>query len=176
MSRDFFLILGLKPRRYERSEITRRFAALRGELLAALGDPTRHVEARQRLNELHRAHNVLRNPQRQAEHLRLIRPEGEEPDRVTRLRHLIEASLEDGLLRCSRRAEILAEGRRLGFSDFHTQLLIAQVQFGEGIVVPPYVGDCPACEDSAPRVRARFAAAGLLALAIFLAMIRWLGA
>ena len=72
--------------------------------------------------------------------------------------------------------EILAEGRRLGLSEFHTQLLIAQVQFGGELVVPPARCDIPASSETGSRVGARFAAAGVLALAIFLAMIRWLGA
>ena len=76
----------------------------------------------------------------------------------------------------SRRKEILAQGRRMGFSEFHIHLLIAQVQFGGNLVVRPM-----SCRDSvssaaAARIGARFAAAGVLALALFLAMVRWLGA
>lgn len=176
MSRDFFAILGLKPARYSSAEVARQFAARRQRLLAELDDPARHVESRRQLDELYTAHNVLRNPQRQDEHLRRLQGQADDADRVTRLRELIEASLEGGLLRYSRRAEILAEGRHLGFSEFHTQLLIAQVQFGGEIVAPPQVSAAVKREENSSRVGARFAAAGVLALAIFLAMLRWLGA
>jgi hypothetical protein len=172
MSRDYFATLGLTPGRYEPREIARRFAARRRRLLADLDDPTRHVESRRRLNELYLAYNALRDPRRQVE---CARRGDDGDDRVARLRTLIEASLEGGLLRCSRRAEILAEGRRLGFSEFHTQLLIAQVQFGDGIVMPPCGRRGSGSAESAARIGARFAAAGVLALALFLAMIRWLG-
>ena len=176
MSRDYFSILGLSPGHYAPREVARHFEARRRELLGQLDDPTQYAASRQRLNELYRAYNTLRNPQRQTEHARAIRAEDDSDERrVADMQRLIEASLEGGLLRYSHRAEILAEGRRLGFSDFHTHLLIAQVQFGDGVVAPP-----PACRLSPPAqtasgVGARIAAAGVLALAIFLAMIRWLG-
>jgi hypothetical protein len=63
----------------------------------------------------------------------------------------------------------------LGFSEFHTHLLIAQVQFGDGIVAPPCGHRRSTSTESASRIGARFAAAGVLALALFLAMVRWLG-
>lgn len=175
MSHDYFSILGLTPGCYEPGEITRRFDARRRRLLAQLDDPARHGESRQRLDDLYRACNALRDPQRQAEYARAAREEHDRGDRVARLRRLIESSLEGGLLRYSRRAEILAEGRRLGFSEFHTHLLIAQVQFGDGIVAPPYGRGVSRSAETASRVGARLAAAGLLALAIFLAVVRWLG-
>lgn len=174
MSHDYFSILGLTPGCYAPGEIARRFNARRRRLLTALDDPAQHVESRRRLDELHRAYNALRDPRRQAEHRRAARA-GDDQDRVARLRRLIELSLEGGLLRYSRRAEILDEGRRLGFSEFHAQLLIAQVQFGDGIIAPPYRRDVYRSAESASQVGARFAAAGVLALAIFLAMVRWLG-
>ncbi len=175
MSREYFSILGLTPGRYEPKEIVRRFEARRRRLLVELDDPARHVESRRRLNELHRAYNALHDPRRQAEHLRVARNDNDDNDRVARMRRLIEASLEGGLLRYSRRAEILAEGRRLGFSEFHTQLMIAQVQFGGDLIVTPTDRRVSASAETASRVGARFAAAGVLALALFLAMIRWLG-
>jgi len=174
--RHYFSILGLTPGCYEPGEIARRFDARRQRLLGQLGDPLRYAESRRHLNELYLAYNALRNPQRQAEYLREAREGEDGEDRVARLRRLIESSLEGGLLRYSRRVEILAEGRRLGFSDFQTQLLIAQVQFGDGIVAPPYGRGRSESAESASRIGARFAAVGVLALAIFLAMIRWLGA
>jgi hypothetical protein len=176
MSRDYFAILGLTPGRYEPKQLARSFEARRRRLLAELADPARYVESRRGLDELHQAYNALRDPRRQAEHLRLVRDGDRADDRVARLRRLIETSLEGGLLRYSRRLEILAEGRRLGFSEFHTQLLIAQVQFGGELVVPPARCGVAASSETSSRVGARFAAAGVLALAIFLAMIRWLGA
>ena len=176
MSREYFSILGLTPGRYEPKELARRFEARRRRLLVELADPARYVESRRGLDELHQAYNALCDPRRQAEHLRAARDENTDDGRVARLRRLIEASLEGGLLRYSRRLEILAEGRRLGFSEFHTQLLIAQIQFGGELVVPPTRCGIPASAETSSRVGARFAAAGVLALAIFLAMIRWLGA
>jgi uncharacterized protein YhaN len=176
MSREYFAILGLPPGRYRPGEIARRFESRRKRLLAQLDDPARHEASRRELNELHRAYNALRDPRRQAEHARAAREEQDERDRVGRLRRLIESSLEGGLLRCSRRAEILAESRRLGFSEFHTQLLIAQVQFGGELVAAPATRRASAKVDGSARVGARFAAAGVLALALFLAMVRWLGA
>jgi hypothetical protein len=170
MSRDYFAILGLRPGRYDPAEITRRFRALRQQLLAKLHDPGSHAESRRQLDELHVAHTGLRDPHRQAEYLRR-----RHQDDLTRLRHLIADSLEDGLLRQSRRAIILEEARHLGLSDFQAQLLIAQVQFGDEQLTP--AGDHSVWVASADgsRVRARLAAAGILALALFLAMVRWLG-
>jgi hypothetical protein len=175
MSREYFAILGLSPGRYEPKQIVRHFEAQRRQLLAELGDPARHDDSRRQLNELHRAYNALRDPQRQAEHLRAARGEDRD-DRVEELCRSIEASLEGGLLRYSRRLEILEEGRRLGFSEFHTQLLIAQVQFGGELVTAPPDRATSRTSDAPSRVGARFAAAGVLALALFLATIRWLGA
>ena len=175
MSRNCFSILGLTPGRYEPGEISRHFYARRRRLLADLDDPAQHVESRRQLDELYRAYNALRDPRLQAQHLRETRAEEDRDDRVARLRRLIESSLEGGLLRYSRRTEILAEGCRLGFSDFHTHLLIAQVQFGDEIVARPQVRGLSPSPETAARVGARFAAVGILALAIFLAMIRWLG-
>jgi hypothetical protein len=175
MSRDYFSILGLSPGRYAPREIFRRFSARRRQLLDELDDPARYAESRRQLDELHRAYNVLRDPQRQADHARVVLQTEPDDDRAGQLRDLIEASLEGGLLRYSRREQILAEGRRLGFSPFHTQLMIAQVQFGGRILASSRTGDSRSSVDSASRIGARFAAAGVLALAIFLAMVRWLG-
>jgi hypothetical protein len=175
MSREYFTILGLSPGRYEPKQIARHFEARRRQLLVELDDATRHEESRRQLNELYRAYNALRDPRRQAAHLRAAWDQGQSDDRVARLRRLVEASLEGGLLRYSRRIEILEEGRRLGFSDFHTQLLIAQVQFGGELVVPPVGGEVSPAAETRARVGMRLAAAGVLALAIFLAMVRWLG-
>jgi uncharacterized protein YhaN len=175
MSRDHFFILGLKPGRYDPGEIARRFYVRRQRLLAELDDPVKYVESRRQLDALYRAYTTLCDPQRQAEHVQAARREDDADDRVARLRRMIESCLEGGLLRYSRRAEILAEGRRLGFSAFHVHLMIAQVQFGEEIAAPPFRrAGLPAGRATA-RVGARFAAVGLLALAIFLAMVRWLG-
>jgi hypothetical protein len=74
----------------------------------------------------------------------------------------------------ARRQEILAEARRLGFSDFQAQLLIAQVQFGDDQIPLLSGGVVHARRGESPRTWARFAAAGVLALAMFLAMVRWL--
>jgi hypothetical protein len=179
MSAEYFSILGLTPGRYEPAEITRRFQEERGRLLERLDDPGWHAESRSRLEELHVAYRVLRDPRRQAECLAAVRLADDAPQRLTRL---IEASLEDGLLRYSRRQAILAEARRLGLSDFHAHVLIAQVQFGGGrasdmalerIHQPPNRPAPPA--EGGPRRGVRLAGIGLLALALVLALLRWAG-
>ncbi len=172
MVRDYFAILGLTPGRYAPAEITRRFRTERQSLLAQLDDPATHRQARRQLDELHVAYALLCDPRAQAECLRAQR---DDCDDVARLRHLIAASLEDGLLRYSRRQEILAQGQRTGLSDFQTHLLIAQVQFGDDQIRPIVSGRARRDVQEPRRVWARFAAVGVLALAMFLAMIRWLG-
>lgn len=171
MSRDYFDILGLTPGRHDPAEITRRFGAVRERLLAALDDPATHSASRQQLDELHLAYKSLRDPRRQAEYLASRRKTG-----VTRLRWLITASLEDGLLRHSRRVGILEEGRKLGLSDFQSQLLIAQVQFGDKQISLVRERASPGRPTRGSRMSARLAAASILALALFLALVRWLGA
>jgi hypothetical protein len=171
MSRDYFAILGLTPGRHDPAEITRRFRAARERLLAALDDPATHSASRKQLDELHLAYAALRDPQRQTEYLASRRKSD-----VMRVRWLITASLEDGLLRHSRRLSILEEARKFGFSDFQTQLLIAQVQFGDNGI--SLVGERASSGGSKRRSRMspRIAAASILALALFLALVRWLGA
>ncbi len=176
MSRDLFSVLDLTPQRYSTVDITRRFLKLRDEALARLDNPATYLQARRRLEELYQAYNVLRDPERQAEHLRELRDAPQKFDRVAYMRRLIAASLEGGLLRQSRREQLLAEGLRLGFSEFHTHLMIAQVQFDGRIVVEPLPQDQQRRRTSPQQVAARFAAAGVLALAMLLVMVRWLGA
>ena len=118
-----------------------------------------------RLDDLHMAYTVLRTDEGQSE---LLRSLAEDDDAPLHLRRMIAAALEDGLLRYSRRQEILAEARRLGLSDFQTQLLIAQVQFGDERIESP----APAKSSrGAPAERRQawsmFAAVGVLAIGIF---------
>jgi hypothetical protein len=164
---DYFSILGLAPGRYESAEVERRFRAERKRLLLALDDPRRHEESVRDLDRLHVAYAALHHPRAQGEYLHAIRGE----DRVARLRQIIAASLEDGLLRYSRRQQILEIAHEAGFSDFHAQLLIAQVQFGDdSLPLAPCAATGPAMREN-PRAWARFAAAGVLGLAIFLYMV-----
>ena len=87
------------------------------------------------------------------------------------LKRLIDESLEEGLLRFTARQRILAEGRRRGFSDFHTHLIIAQRQHGDQR--PLTMGMVETTRKAEERqMAARLAAATILALAIVLAMIR----
>jgi hypothetical protein len=171
VSADYFTTLGLVPGQYDPAEIERRFRIEQARWVAATGDPARYAVARRRLDELHLAYAVLHDPFRQAEY---VRARGQAAEAVGQFRQRIQASLEDGLLRHSRRQELLAAGRRLGFSEFHTHLLIAQVQFGDEqgrlLGISPGAPGRPA----APRSWAGFAAAGVLALAMFLVMLRWL--
>lgn len=171
MSENHFSTLGLRPGRYPPQAVQRQFERRRAALLRQLSDPTLHAAARVRLDDLHVAHQALCDPRRQAEHLEAL---GVRLDAAERLRRLIRDSLEGDLLRCSRRERILAEGRRLGFSDFHIHLLIAETQFGWRRVLAEPEKDAPP-DDRTQRGAARLAAAGVLALAMFLFMIRWLG-
>ncbi|MFO0840326.1 MAG: hypothetical protein U1D55_17600 [Phycisphaerae bacterium] len=172
MPRDYFSILGLAPGRYDPAEITRRFFSARERLMRQLDDLARRAETHRLLEDLHIAYAALRDPQLQAAH---VAPVESTDDRIGQMRRLIAACLEDGLLRYSRRQEILTEGRRLGFSDFQTQLLIVQVQFGDGDVVAPPRGAGARRGTQDCRIAARFASAAVLALAAFLTMIVWWG-
>lgn len=171
MAHDYFAILGLAPGRYSEVEIAQRFDSERTRLIAELDRPRHHVESRRQLEALHLAYSTLRDPTSQAAYLEA--GFGNEND-VTAMRRLIAASLEGGLLRYSRRRQILEEGRRRAFSDFQTQLLIAQVQFGDDQFAPVTPGTPRPAADKDSRAWARFAAVGVLALALFLALVRWL--
>jgi hypothetical protein len=183
MRTNYFESLGLKPARYDSAEIAQRFFDRRARLLAALDTPATHRESRRELDELHIAYLVLRDARSQVAYLKECADGGE--DRISRLRRLIAASLEDGLLRCSRRERILEEGRRLGLSEFHTHLLIAQTQFGDmrALVAEPgedtgaradEAGNWRGTKASDGRAAARLAAAVVLALALLLALLRYL--
>ncbi|MCK4342705.1 MAG: hypothetical protein KAY37_13390 [Phycisphaerae bacterium] len=60
-------------------------------------------------------------------------------------------------------------------NEFQTQLLIARVQFGEGEIpaVPKHASVRQ--RGAHPRAWARVAAVGVLALAIFLGLLQWVG-
>lgn len=169
MAQDYFTVLGLSPGRYDPAEITRRFRVRRAELLAELDNPAQYAQARRALDELHLAYAALRGPRAPDSHLRR-RAADRSP--VQELRDLIAASLEDGLLRYSRRRGILERARELGLSDFQAQLLIAQTQFGERefstAVRTPVTVRAPAS-----RTWVRLAGAGVLAAAIFVLLVRW---
>ena len=171
MAQDYFAILGMTPGRYGPSDITCSFLDRRAHLLRELADPLRFMEARRRLEELHLAYAVLRDPARQAEYLRTRDVEG---DAVGELRALITASLEDGLLRHSRRQAVLERAVELGLNEFQAHLLIAQVQFGDEEIpaVPRLVRYEP--RRSNPRAWARAAGVGVLALTMFLGLVQWL--
>lgn len=172
MARDYFAVLGLTPGRHDPREVARRFLAERQRLLGELDDPTKHTESRRRLDQLHLAFAALRDPRRQEDYLRA---RSADVDRVAALRRLIADSLEDGLLRYSRRQAILERARELGLSEFQAQLLIAQVQFGDHeITALPELGG-PRKAPHNPRAWARPAAVGVLALGMFLYLVRWLG-
>lgn len=173
MARDYFAVLGLAPGRYEPREIMARFLAERERAMAELQRATDSAAAQTRLDDLHAAFRMLGDAPRQAQYLR-ARTGGQ--DRVDLLRAMIAASLEDGLLRYSQRQAILDEARALGLNEFQTQLLIAQVQFGDQeITVSPTVYTAVGRGEH-PRLWARVAAVGVLALAMFLALVQWVGA
>jgi hypothetical protein len=172
--RDYFAILGLTPGVYRPAEIQHRFQQERARLLAQLADAATHQESRRQLDELHLAYRALLDAQRQEQQLAAAESGvASQPDRAfVQLSRLIADSLEDGLLRYSRRQAILTEGRRLGFNEFQIHLLIAQVQFGN--VRPELVGPRPAPPRTARR-GALLTAAVLLAGALFLLAKHWLG-
>jgi hypothetical protein len=169
MAQDYFAVLGLSPGQYEPAELTRRFVARRAQLLRKLDDPERYADSRQQLEQLHLAYAALRDSRRQREYLRTDPAEAKPHES---LRALIEASLEDGLLRYSRRQAILERARELGLSEFQAQLLIAQVQFGTE--ESPFISAAPVTVRAADSgMWVRLAGVGVLALAIFLFLVRW---
>lgn len=172
MPRDYFAILGLEPGPYDGRRVRQRFEARRRRLLDDLGDPDRQHEAKEALEDLHMAYRVLRDPESYAAHVGTRRVV---PEPVAELREMIAASLEDGLMRHSRRRAVVERARELGIDEFQTQLLIARVQFGQAEPDgwPPITKG--ARRAAHPRAWARFAAAGVLALAMFLGLVQWAG-
>lgn len=170
MPADYFTTLGLAPGRYSPAEITSRFAAERARLLRALDDPRQHADARRRLEELHLAYAALRDPASQNEYL-CARASG---DAVRWLRAMIAASLEGGLIRCSRREEIIRRAREFGLSDFQAQLLIAQVQVGDDSPASAKPASTMARTSETQRVWVRATGVGFLAAALFFALVHWL--
>lgn len=172
MAQDLFAILGLAPGRHAPPEIATRFLARRERLLGQLSDPTRHQETRRQLDDLHLAYATLRDPASQAQYLR---SQSTNDDPAGELCVLIRAAIEDGLLRHSRRQEIIERGRELGLSDFQTQLLIAQVQFGDDGVSAKSKPQVVRRREQDSRIGLRAVGVGTLALAMFLFAVRWLG-
>ncbi|MBN2446290.1 MAG: hypothetical protein JXO22_06175 [Phycisphaerae bacterium] len=171
MAHDHFAILGLRPGLHKPAEVRRRFEDERQRLVAALHDPARHHETRQQLEELHIAYRTLSDQERQRRYLDAA---DRTPAPAARLRRLIAVSLEDGLLRQSRREVIIEQGRALGFSEFQVQLMIAQEQFGDKEVDAP-VPRPRRQSATAIAVKSRLVAAAALAAGMFLLMVRWLG-
>ncbi len=171
MPDDYFALLGLAPGRYSATEIARRYLELRAALVAQLGDPAEYEPARRRLEQIHLAYSILRDPHQQDR----VRQSLEQTDPHTRVRLRIAASLEDGLLRFSRRQEIIAFARTLGISEFHTQLLIAQAQFG---IAPAAASEAALVEEARvtdrPRRDARWLWVGACTTALFAVISRWL--
>lgn len=174
MSRDYFLTLGLDRGEYAPAEIECHFQLARKRLLndaLCEGGPILW----RKLDAVHLAYQVLRDPRLQARHLAQLCRATDDPVPVFRLR--IAGSLEDGLLRHSRRQTLLEEGRQIGLNEFQVQLLIAQTQVGEhqlALVSQPRAGQSPTAAGTfaSRRLAARIVAAGLLALAFLFAMVR----
>lgn len=186
MQPDYFAILGLAPGRYDSGAVQRRFFDARRQALALLDDPHRHTAGRQALDAIHLAYAALRDPATQQQYLKSLTVQA---GPVEQIRRQIRASLEDGLLRFSRRQEILTAARAAGLSDFHAQILIAEVQFGGPPITNPLTPrpepiddtlgiEHPGFEATRPdqsRAWARAAAAGVLALAMFVYFIQSFG-
>jgi hypothetical protein len=173
MARDYFAVLGLRPDCYSPQIIARCFQAERTRLLRHLHDPLRYSLTRRHLEELHLAYATLRDPDRQDEYRQHL---VDVPEPVRELRALIRASLEDGLLRHSRRQDILAHARQLGFNDFQAHLLIAQVQCGDERTPVVTTAVPPRQHDGNGRGWARLAGVGMLAVTMFVVLVRMLGA
>lgn len=169
---NYFAVLGLSPGRYRPDEVQYAFHAERRRVLPLLDDPRRAAEAREQLELIHRAYRALHDVRGQFAHWRMLRAP---VDPVAALRDEIELSLEDGLLRHTRRRELLDEARRAGLTEFQGHLLIAEVQFGSEAVL--LRGDDPrvARQSQRGRAAARLAAAGMLAGALLVAMVSWVG-
>jgi hypothetical protein len=173
MPQDYFAVFGLTSAGWTERELTTRYRTVRARLLSELDNPARHADARARLDELYLAYRTLRDPQRRAAYERAR--EGK-VDPVTIMRGRIEAALEGGLLRYSRRVQIIDQARELGLNEFQTQLLIAQVQFGEQeIRLLPRVTVRALPQATPQRIWSRLAGVGVLAGALFLFLLHWLG-
>ena len=174
MARDYFAILGLTPGAHEPRVVRGCFERQRARLLSALHHPDAHHAAHRSLDELHVAYQTLIDPERQREYL-ASRTRDAPPE--TRMRRLIASALEDGLLRFTRRREILEQGRRLGFNEFQIHLLIAQVQFGDDAVTAPqprFGFRSHGLSARLTRYGARSLAVACLATVLFLALRHWI--
>lgn len=185
MSKDPFKMLGLSPGVHSLATLSKAFRARRNALLSAAARPDGAYAIWGALDELHLAYTSLCDPQYQRRlAARLQRDDAspaalgaapvgvEPPDRISELRHLIRSSLEDGLIRHSRRERILEHAAQAGLSPFAAQLLIAQEQFGDEPVLR-FGGARPQRDADPARLSAQIAAAAVLGLAMFLLMVRW---
>lgn len=169
---NHFEVLGLRPGRYAPDEIRAAFRRRRAVLVTRMAEAPGDG-ARRELDQLHAALQALGEPGRQKAALASL---AESADPYERIRRMIECSLEGNLVRCSRRRAIIEEAVRLGFSEFHAHLMIAQVQFGDRKLLKVPDPPRPRRMLRVGPAAARFAAAMVLGLAMFLAMVRWLSA
>ncbi len=137
------------------------FEAERRRLLEAMFHPQHQADARRALNALYIAQRLTHAP-------------AADDDVVARLRQLVAASMEGGLLRLTQRRAILEQARLVGLSEFQTHLLIAEVQFGEAASSAETTLRLPRASVPASRGAARLAGATLLGAALFLAALFWL--
>ncbi len=185
MARDHFATLGLTPGNYAPVEIERQFRRLRAPLVAALGVPGRHADVRAELEALYVAYRALSRtptamptcpslaPEDDVRNSSAVPARAQAPE--SELREMILASVEDGLLRHSRRQAIVEHARALGLGEFQAQLYIAQTLYGGADVLRLSHDSRPGRRAYTRTAIARVAAAGVLALAGFLALLRWSG-
>jgi hypothetical protein len=177
MEHDCFAILGLTPGPYTPELIVKRFSEQRSRCLERLSTQQSST-AERRLEALHIACQLLSDPQRQQRHLMAVR-DGMLADPQAHLRDLVAAAIEDGLLRYSRRQELLRIGREMGLSAFQVHLIIAEEQVGQAQLKPrttqPAKTETTTRSNAINQTRLNFAAAGLLALGLFFMAISWLG-
>jgi hypothetical protein len=165
MDHDYFAILGLTPGVHRPEVIEQQFRARRQRLLASLAQGQAADHSHAALDALHRAYRTLADPDEQQRYLVAVTAHQPDHDPADQLRWAINGSLEGGLLRYSRRQELITLGQRLGFNEFQVQLMIAQVQFGDAIV--DHQPTTPPNSSPRPTVR-RQRRPWLAALAVFL--------
>lgn len=169
MAAEHLQILGLAPGRHDPRVLAERFEALRAEALAMLARPETGERGAARLDALHWAYRAACRDANVGARSDVNR----HGDASAELQAIIAASLEDGLLRYSRRQQIIEAGRARGFSDFQTQLLIAHTQYCDA----GQYDEAPRSIAAPPRrpVWPFVAASALLAVAMFLMQVWWVG-
>lgn len=162
---EYCRALGLEPGGASRVDVEARFNAVRRRAIEALCEPALYYESRRRLDEAYVARRAL-----------AAVPLADPRDAADVLRLRIRASIEDGLIRHSRREAILEHAARLGIGEFQAQLMIAQVLFDDDRPLAPasqVTSRAPRAAGPALSAWAQLAAVGVLAASLLILMLRW---